>query len=232
MHLSEDTNMERWREQLYLEHSAKGTTWGKHKYIAIKNGRYIYPKDLKKKTSDKLHELKSGVDEKLYLKRNYDQHMGYNQSRDLTKNTFTREGYGQNGQYYNPTGNPSSDLKKGLEAGRKRVEAEKRKKQAEATEKRIQKGLEAARNRKLKKDREEFKKAIEKAVEKEQARRITNQSQKERERRQKNKKRAELLTQSGKFVKSGYRHYVDESGAHMITGPAQGGKVPKNKKKR
>ena len=31
--------MERWREQLYLEHSAKGSTWGKHKYIAIKNGR-------------------------------------------------------------------------------------------------------------------------------------------------------------------------------------------------
>lgn len=43
--------MERWREQLYLEHSAKGTTWGKHKYIAIKNGRYIYPEDLKKKST-------------------------------------------------------------------------------------------------------------------------------------------------------------------------------------
>jgi hypothetical protein len=28
-----------------LKHSAKGTTWGKHKYIAIKNGRYIYPDD-------------------------------------------------------------------------------------------------------------------------------------------------------------------------------------------
>ena len=26
-----------------LYHSAKGTHWGKHKYIAIKNGRYIYP---------------------------------------------------------------------------------------------------------------------------------------------------------------------------------------------
>lgn len=31
----------------YLEHSAKGQTWNKHKYIAIKNGRYIYPEDLK-----------------------------------------------------------------------------------------------------------------------------------------------------------------------------------------
>lgn len=31
-----------------LEHSAKGQSWGKHKYIAIKNGRYIYPEDLQK----------------------------------------------------------------------------------------------------------------------------------------------------------------------------------------
>lgn len=27
----------------YLRHSAKGTTWGNHKYISIVNGRYIYP---------------------------------------------------------------------------------------------------------------------------------------------------------------------------------------------
>lgn len=27
-----------------IYHSAKGSTWKKHKYIAIKNGRYIYPK--------------------------------------------------------------------------------------------------------------------------------------------------------------------------------------------
>lgn len=30
----------------YIKHSAKGTTWGKHKYIAIRNGRYIYPEDV------------------------------------------------------------------------------------------------------------------------------------------------------------------------------------------
>lgn len=29
---------------MQLVHSAKGTTWKNHKYIAIKNGRYIYPK--------------------------------------------------------------------------------------------------------------------------------------------------------------------------------------------
>ena len=31
----------------YLAHSAKGQTWKQHKYIAIRNGRYIYPKDNK-----------------------------------------------------------------------------------------------------------------------------------------------------------------------------------------
>lgn len=31
--------------QTTLIHSAKGQTWGKHKYIAIKNGRYIYPEE-------------------------------------------------------------------------------------------------------------------------------------------------------------------------------------------
>lgn len=32
----------------YLAHSAKGTTWGNHRYIRIENGRYIYPEDLNK----------------------------------------------------------------------------------------------------------------------------------------------------------------------------------------
>lgn len=30
----------------FLSHSAKGTKWSKHKYIAIENGRYIYPDDV------------------------------------------------------------------------------------------------------------------------------------------------------------------------------------------
>lgn len=30
----------------YLAHSFKGTTWGKHKYVDIRNGKYIYPEDL------------------------------------------------------------------------------------------------------------------------------------------------------------------------------------------
>lgn len=40
--------MEEWREELYrdsLEHSYKGSSWRKHKYIAIRNGVYIYPGD-------------------------------------------------------------------------------------------------------------------------------------------------------------------------------------------
>lgn len=35
-------------EQKFLAHSAKGHAWKQHKYIAIENGRYIYPEDLSK----------------------------------------------------------------------------------------------------------------------------------------------------------------------------------------
>jgi hypothetical protein len=35
----------------YLEHSAKGKTWSNHKYVAIKNGRYIYPSTTSSKSS-------------------------------------------------------------------------------------------------------------------------------------------------------------------------------------
>ena len=37
--------MERWRQELY--HSVKGSEWEDHKYIAIVNGKYIYPEDVK-----------------------------------------------------------------------------------------------------------------------------------------------------------------------------------------
>lgn len=36
-----------WLDEV-LAHSFKGTTWSDHKYIGIRNGRYIYPEDLKK----------------------------------------------------------------------------------------------------------------------------------------------------------------------------------------
>lgn len=37
-----------YREIQYLSHSAKGTTWNKHKYVRKENGRYVYPSDEKK----------------------------------------------------------------------------------------------------------------------------------------------------------------------------------------
>lgn len=40
-----------------LSHSAKGTTWGKHKYIAIRNGRYIYPGDKVPGSTDDSSEI-------------------------------------------------------------------------------------------------------------------------------------------------------------------------------
>ena len=45
--------MEAWREELYrminrpIKHSVEGSTWEDHKYIAIVDGKYIYPEDLK-----------------------------------------------------------------------------------------------------------------------------------------------------------------------------------------
>ena len=40
--------MEAWREELYqtLRHSVEGSTWKDHKYIAIVDGKYIYPEDV------------------------------------------------------------------------------------------------------------------------------------------------------------------------------------------
>ena len=35
-----------------LKHSAKGTTWGEHKYIRKEGNRYIYPEDVKKSAND------------------------------------------------------------------------------------------------------------------------------------------------------------------------------------
>lgn len=45
----------------YLQHSAKGSHWKSgHKYIAIKNGRYIYPEDLKGGAKNILSNTKIG----------------------------------------------------------------------------------------------------------------------------------------------------------------------------
>ena len=45
--------MESWRNELYnsLSHSVEGSTWKEHKYVAIVNGKYIYPEDLKEDTT-------------------------------------------------------------------------------------------------------------------------------------------------------------------------------------
>lgn len=41
----------------YLKHSAKGTTWGDHKYIRKEGNRYIYPEDVKKVASNNTFTL-------------------------------------------------------------------------------------------------------------------------------------------------------------------------------
>lgn len=40
-----------------ISHSAKGTTWKKHKYIRKENGRYIYPNNIKDAGSEDIKEV-------------------------------------------------------------------------------------------------------------------------------------------------------------------------------
>lgn len=55
--------MESWRNELYnsLSHSVEGSTWANHKYVAIINGRYIYPEDLQKERASKSGIVTGGV---------------------------------------------------------------------------------------------------------------------------------------------------------------------------
>lgn len=57
-----------------LSHSAKGTTWGKHKYIRKENGRYIYSADLEKKRKGQTSS-------------EYQQEMEYNSRKNGTSNS-------------------------------------------------------------------------------------------------------------------------------------------------
>lgn len=41
-----------------LKHSAKGTTWGEHKYIRKEGNRYIYPDDVKNSANDNIEKQK------------------------------------------------------------------------------------------------------------------------------------------------------------------------------
>lgn len=63
----------------YFSHSAKGTTWGKHKYIRKENGRYVYPSDLEKKRKGQTSS-------------EYQQEMEYNSRRNGTSNASSSSG--------------------------------------------------------------------------------------------------------------------------------------------
>lgn len=51
---------------IYLEHSAKGSTWKRHKYISKKNGRYVYPK-----AASSTKQKRKGINERR-RERDYD----------------------------------------------------------------------------------------------------------------------------------------------------------------
>lgn len=53
----------------YLEHSAKGSSWKEHKYIAIKNGKYIY-ETAKNKVKSTAENVKNAVTKKIEDQKN------------------------------------------------------------------------------------------------------------------------------------------------------------------
>lgn len=78
-------------ENVFLIHSAKGTTWKKHKYLRIENGRYIYPKN-KKET-----DTKGSIEDKLRRKQTDKKDLIISKSKTIVPNKTevrTREGSG------------------------------------------------------------------------------------------------------------------------------------------
>lgn len=72
-----------------LEHSAKGQTWKKHKYIEIRNGRYIYPEDIEGAGNYR----QAAKEERLYAKEAKDNYSRLERKRydDNQKMTSKRE---------------------------------------------------------------------------------------------------------------------------------------------
>lgn len=73
-----------------IKHSAKGTTWGDHKYIRKEGNRYIYPEDVKKSASNNTSD-NSDIDDYLKslpessFKTNYEKGISMDQ---ISKNDF------------------------------------------------------------------------------------------------------------------------------------------------
>lgn len=65
----------------YLAHSFKGTTWGKHKYVDIKNGKYIYPEDLKAQRRASNRRSESGSVLRQRAAANYSSSQGRSMAR-------------------------------------------------------------------------------------------------------------------------------------------------------
>lgn len=72
-----------YREIQYLSHSAKGSTWSKHKYIRKENGRYVYPSDLKDSSNKKQQTTSERISDR--YKRYAYQRNPYGYVRQKTK---------------------------------------------------------------------------------------------------------------------------------------------------
>ena len=101
----------------YISHSAKGTTWAKHKYIAIKNGRYIY-ENIKRNVKYPAVYAKGWLNEKKNLEPYYKQHTGYPTSHIYFGKL---SGMYRNEPLDSPSGTQGARLTPGIAEGRKRT---------------------------------------------------------------------------------------------------------------
>lgn len=93
----------------YILHSAKGSTWKKHKYIKIENGRYVYPK--------KETEGKSGLERK----QTYSKREESIKSKEKPRATITTNPDGS-GTYYNRKTGKLEIYNKGGISARKEID--------------------------------------------------------------------------------------------------------------
>ena len=79
-----------------IMHSAKGSTWSKHKYISKKNGKYIYPGDLT--NAYKKSQKKASKHDVHVTNNEYDQYE-YRVRSQRPDRTDERFGFNKDGQY-------------------------------------------------------------------------------------------------------------------------------------
>lgn len=121
--------MEEWREELYrdsLEHSYKGSSWRKHKYIAIRDGVYIYPGDNSIGVRPEGHGKNVGSGAVDVHKRGGERPEGHGKNVGTgTVSVHIRESAGTNGKVGSGSGRPKDTVTEYFESEEHRKEMAK-----------------------------------------------------------------------------------------------------------